>query len=381
MPWKESHVSSADLRLVLVHQVAALGRSMAEVCREHGVSRKTGYKWLARYRQAPQQPLANASSRPHRCPKRTSEEVESRVIALRAKYGWGARKIRKLLDREGLTMPSIVATHAVLRRHGLICAATTKDRAPPPQFFERPLPNELWQCDHKGPLEIARQKVYPLSVLDDHSRFALAVRPCLELSMTTAFSALWEVFGEFGLPTAILCDNAYATRCERPQTLSWFEARLIRLHIQPLHGHPYHPQTQGKVERFHGTLEREVWPRIRRDTLEHFSHDLEDWRMNVYNTLRPHEALADQPPISRFRKSTRPRPDELPPVEYPAGSVLRKVSTSGDIHWRNCRILAGRGLVGELVRIEEREHDLAVFYSWKQIRCLPHSQLTGDNML
>jgi transposase InsO family protein len=378
MPWKDLPVS--ELRAVFVHQAAVLGRSVAELCREHGISRKTGYKWLARYHEAPGEPLVNRSCRPRHCPRQTSTEVEAQVIEIRRRFGWGARKIRALLRRQGLVMPTIAATHAILRRQGLI-VATPVAAASPPQFFERAQANELWQCDHKGPLEVERRKVYPLSLLDDHSRFAFALRPCLDLTMTTAFAVLWDVFGEFGMPEALLCDNAFGTRWEKPQTLSWFDAQLIRLAIRPVHGHPYHPQTQGKVERFHGTLEREVWPHVRRDTLEHFTEDIDRWRMEVYNVLRPHEALADQPPISRFRKSPRPRPDRMPPVEYPVGSTLRKVSTSGDVRWRNCRILAGRGLVGELVRIEEREHEMAVFYAWKEIRTLPYEQLKGDNML
>jgi transposase InsO family protein len=249
------------------------------------------------------------------------------------------------------------------------------------QCFEYAAPHQLWQCDFKGPLEIARQKVYPFTVLDDHSRFLIALHPCTDVSLRPAFDILWDAFGQFGLPEALLCDNAFGTAFQTPKTLSWFDARLVRLGIRPVHGRPYHPQTQGKVERLHGTLQRELWPHVRRDSLEHFAEDLQRWRQDVYNTIRPHEALADKPPLSRFAPSPRPRPDSLPPVEYPAGSLVRKVSTSGDIRWNSLRILAGRGLVGELVRLEPRDHELALFYCSRQIRTIPNNQLKPGPML
>jgi Integrase core domain len=199
--------------------------------------------------------------------------------------------------------------------------------------------------------------------------------------MKTAFAMLWDAFAEHGLPSALLCDNAFGTTFEVPKTISWFEARLIRLGIQPIHGRPYHPQTQGKVERLHGTLQRELWPHIRRDSLGNFSQDLEHWRSDVYNTCRPHEALADQPPASQWAPSSRTRPSSLPEVTYPTGALLRKVSTSGDVRWRGYRILAGRGIVGQLVRIEESDSNIDLYYHWKRIRSINTQLLKTDIML
>jgi transposase InsO family protein len=378
MPWKVTPV--LELRKVFVQQVLVLRRAVAAVCREHGISRKTAYKWLARHRGDPQIPLADRSRRPKRAPRRTSTEIETHVVEVRNRFGWGSRKIRAVLLAQGVAVPSVPTVNAILQRHGLI-TSTQRMEQPPPQFFTHSQPNELWQCDHKGPREVARQKIYSLTVIDDHSRFLLALHPCLDVTMKTAFAALWSVFGEFGLPERILCDNAFGSLHQVPKTPSWFEAQLIRLGIRPIHGRPYHPQTQGKVERLHGTLEREVWPHVRHDSLEHFAHDVDRWRTEIYNPLRPHEALNDQPPLARFRPSPRPRPDRLPEIEYPAGSVLRKVDSTGRIGWKTYRILAGAGLTGEYVRVEERDHDIAVFYAWKQIRLLAKTQLHRDNVL
>jgi transposase len=376
MPWEVQPVS--ELRLAFVHQVVTLHSSVTEACAKFGVSRKTGYKWLGRYRREPQEPLLNQSRRPHGSPERTDETIEQKVLEVRQQLHWGARKIHAYLSRQGVCVPSSRTVNNILRRRGLIAPKTTTD---PIHYFERPAANELWQCDHKGPLEIDRRKVHPFTVIDDHSRFLLVVRTCLDLTMKTCFQVLWDTFGEFGLPQSILCDNAFGTTFQVPKTISWFDAQLIRLDIQPIHGRPYHPQTQGKVERLHGTFEQEVWPYVRRDSIDHFDADINRWRQEVYNTIRPHEALGDQPPLSRYSPSLRKRPARIPEVEYPVGAVVRKVHSSGDVRWRGYRILAGRGLVGQWVRIDDRGHEVVIYYGWKPIRCLAHDHLQGDTML
>jgi transposase InsO family protein len=369
----------SEIRLAFVHQVDTLHASVTDACETFGISRKTGYKWLRRYRQPPGLPLVDHSRRPRSSPNCTEKAIEDLVIEVRKHFGWGPRKIHAYLTDRNVPLPSIRTVENILKRRGCIAAP-----APSPAellCFERSLPNQLWQCDHKGPLEVGRRKIHPFTVLDDHSRYLLALRPCLDLTMPTAFAVLWDAFGEFGLPESILCDNAFATTFQVPRTVSWFDAQLIRLGIHPLHGRPYHPQTQGKVERIHRTFERELWPYVRRGSVEHFDEDANRWRTEVYNLLRPHEALGDRPPLSRFRPSPRKRPATIPEVQYPPGSIVRKVSTSGDVRWKNFRILAGRGLVGQLVRIEDRDHELALFYAAKEIRCLAHNQLQGDTML
>ena len=377
MPWEVLPVS--EIRLAFVHQVILLRSSVAEACRKFHISRKTGYKWLRRYRENPQRVLLDRSRRPLASPTQTDSTVEDRIVEVRREFGWGPRKIRALIARDGLALPSVRTVANILTRRG--CIAAADDPPQPPLRFERDAPHQLWQCDHKGPIEVARQKIFPFTVIDDHSRFLLALRPCTDLTMKTAFAVLWDTFAEFGLPEAILADNAFSTSFSVPKTISWFDAQLVRLGIHPTHGRPYHPQTQGKVERLHGTLQRELLPHTRRDSLEHFHQDANRWRTDVYNSIRPHEAIGDVPPLARFQPSSRARPDKLPPVEYPAGSVLRKVSVAGDVRWHCYRILAGYGIIGETVRIEEREHEVALFYAWKLIRTISHAALEKDKML
>jgi transposase InsO family protein len=173
------------------------------------------------------------------------------------------------------------------------------------QRFERDAPNQLWQVDHKGPVEVERRPVTPLTVIDDHSRYCLAFRPLDDKTMATAFAVLWDVFGDAGLPEAILSDNAFNTTGVAAPGLSWFDSRLLRLGIRPAHGRPYHPQTQGKCERLNGTGAREfIYFNARRDRRDHFDQDAERWR-GVYNVLRPHEALGDRPPARRTLAAQR----------------------------------------------------------------------------
>jgi len=377
MPWKVTPMS--EIRLAFVHHVLSLHHPVAEACRRFGISRKTGHKWLARHRRDPHAPLLDLPKRPRSSPRRTPEELEQAVLHVRDRFGWGPRKIHALLRAAGQQLPSVRTLANILRRHQRVPAVVPGP--PADQRFERGRPNELWQCDFKGWLEVKRQRVYPFTVLDDHSRFLLAVEPCPDQTMLTAWNALWNVFGEFGLPDEILCDHAFGDHNPRVRTLSWFEARLIRLGIRPCHGRPYHPQTQGKLERLHGTLEREVWPRVRRDRLDHFADDVARWRTGVYNVLRPHEALNDRPPLSRWQPSPRPRPAALAPVVYPPGASVRRVSSGGDLSWRGYRFFVGGGLARELVHVQEQDHEVVLSYATYPFRRIALSALSRETIL
>lgn len=378
MPWKVLKVD--EQRQALCYQIVAQGRSVSQAAREAGVSRKTMHKWLKLYRREPGCSLADRSRRPRSSPKRTVPEIESAVLAIRDGHRWGARKIRKVLFNRGLDVPSIRTVTAVLGRHGRI-----EDKAPvkpavdpAPGRFERDHPNSLWQLDHKGPLEIGRVRHHPLTVVDDHSRYCLCFEPLPDKTLETAWPVLWRIFGDYGLPGAILSDGAFAS--DR-HGVSVFDQRLLRLGITPIHGRAYHPQTQGKVERLHGTLDYELLDfNGRRDCLEHFRVDRDAW-CRTYNLLRPHESLGDEPPIGRYRRSLIPRPacalDDLPKMVYPSGSVLRWVSQVGDIQFRRVRIALSRSIARQEVRVDDGEHEVKVYYGPKLLRVIHHDQLAG----
>jgi transposase InsO family protein len=372
MPWGTTAVS--ELRTAFVHAVRTANRSVAQAAKDFNISRTTAYKWLARFDQ--QQPPTDSSRRPHRSPTRTPEQLEATVLAVRDQFGWGPRKIHAYLTNNRRPTPPARTVAAILRRHSRITTPSAPEVAE--VRFERSEPNQLWQVDFKGCVEVARRKVYPLTVLDDHSRFLLALRCGEDVTMARAWNALWGVFGEYGLPEHVLCDNASGS-CGLG--VSWFEGRLMRLGIRATHGRPHHPQTQGEVERLHGTLEAEVFPRLDRANRVAFEAGLEHWRCAVYNAIRPHEALGDVAPVCRWRVSPRARPSRLPDVEYPVGATVRRASSGGVIRWRGAKLLAGNGLVGQWVRIEPTDSAVELWYGPYRIRQIPLDQLRNPGLL
>src|SRR5262249_19171892 len=216
MPWGTNTVS--ELRTAFVHAVRTAGRPVARAAEDFGISRKTASKWLARFDG--QQPLLDRSRKPHRSPARTSDELETAVLEVREQFGWGPRKITAYLKSHDRPAPPVRTTAAILRRHHRIAPApATPDEV---QRFERPEPNQLRQLDFKGYVEVARRRVYPLTILDDHSRFLLALRCCPDQTYAHAWEVLWDALGEYGLPEQILCDNAFGTHGRPAPGLSWF---------------------------------------------------------------------------------------------------------------------------------------------------------------
>jgi transposase InsO family protein len=356
------------LRMQFVRLVRDQHVPVARACRQFRVSRDTGYRWLARFDRDPTATLIDRSRRPRTSPGQTESSIEDRIVSARERFGWGARKVHAFLLREGVDVPSVRTVHAILARRGQV---RERSVCPTPSVrFERPSPNELWQMDHKCDIEIARARHNQLSILDDHSRYLLRLAPVPDRAITTAFGVLWDLMGEVGMPQAILSDNAFSTAFDVPATLSWFDANLICLGIRPVHGRPYHPQTQGKVERFHGTLEREFLPTASRQSLAAYRRDVLCWQ-RLYNTVRPHEAIGDIPPADRWCVSKRPRPSKIPEPQYPAGSALRRVCNVGAVSWKCRRIMAGRGLTGRIVRVQETQTTVDLYFADHRIRSVP----------
>lgn len=380
MPWKGA-LTVSDIRLLFVQQVQQRALTLAAACRLYGISRKTACKWRRRFRQGGREALADQSRRPHHSPGRTDPQIEQAIVQTHQRFHWGAAKIHAYLTaHEDLCLPSITTVHAVLQRYQQV---REKPATPEPvQRFEHAHPNDLWQMDFKGPLEIQRVRIHPLSILDDHSRYLLKLEGCTSIRYEPVWTRLWDLMGEVGMPKALLCDNYFNSRAGGCSVgLSWFDSQLIRLGICPSHGRPYHPQTQGKVERFHRALQAELGPDLDTSSLAALNRQFEHWRTEVYNRIRPHEALALQPPISRYRPSPRPRPARLPEVEYPSGSLLRRVQPAGCISYRSCRLLIGTGLAGQYVRLEERDALLHVFYGWYPLRPIPLDQLQAHTTI
>lgn len=365
MPWQECSVESERMTFVIAVQQG--DRAIAELCRQFGISRKTGYKWLAR--SATGEGVMDRSRRPHTSPSQTPAAVEQRVLALRTQHpAWGGRKVHHRLVAEGLgDVPAPSTITGILRRHGLLAAI-------PPRRdfvrFEHPAPNAVWQMDFMGhrPLSSGAGRVHPWSLLDDHSRFALALSASQNQQREHVQALLTAVFRQYGLPEAILCDNGAPwgmAGMTGGSGLSRLAAWLLRLGVEPWHGRPYHPQTQGKVERFHGTIAREVFDQHDLATLAAAQRHFDAFR-HTYNHERPHEALNHATPAGRYHPSARPFPETLPPVVYDQDAIVHTVTIHGSISWRGRRHFVSRGLVGEPVALRPTA-DPAV---WSVIFCL-----------
>jgi len=187
MAWKEWPV--AEQRLVLVHRVLKFKQSVSSVARELGVSRKTAYKWIARHREDPLAKLEDRSRRPKRSPRRSGAGVEAAVVAVHDEHRWGARKIHRVLRDRGQTVPSLRTCASILKRHDRVGKTRSEDDAATVRF-ERSKPNQLWQLDHKGAVEIGRRRYMPLAVLDDHSRYCLCFSALPDVTMPTTWSML-----------------------------------------------------------------------------------------------------------------------------------------------------------------------------------------------
>jgi transposase InsO family protein len=354
MPWPIKNLLT--MRQEFVSLASQEGVNLRELCRRFEISPTVAYKWLKRYRQTGPPGLADRSRRPWRSPHQTAPEVERLVVELRREHpAWGARKLRRrLLDLGHRNLPATSTFTGILHRHGLITPERSQ-AAQPLQRFERAAPNQLWQVDFKGHFALSQGRCHPLCALDDHSRYNVLLAACADQQEKTVKAHLTDAFRHHGLPDGVLWDNGSpwgATGDEYTGLDVW----LMRLGVSVHHGRAYHPQTQGKEERFHRTLQAEVldcggWqdrPQVQRA--------FDRWRP-IYNTQRPHEALALQTPLSRYRPSQRSYPETLPPVEYDSQVEVCRVNVAGRISYQNRQWPVGRAFQDQLVGVRPGAHD------------------------
>jgi transposase InsO family protein len=347
MPWSEA--STVSLRSEFVHLAAADGANVSELARRFGISRKTAYKWLSRFAAAGSAGLTDQSRRPQNSPAATTDAVERVILELRAKHpAWGGRKLRRrLLDLGAVDVPAASTITAILRRHGRLGPRAGQPRA----FtrFEQDAPNRLWQMDFKGYLAAGAGSCHPLSVLDDHSRYATGLFACPDQTARTVQACLTGVFRRYGLPERVLCDNGPPFGSwESPYTA--LGVWLLRLGVAVSHGRPYHPQTQGKDERFHRTLQAEVLQGRSFADLGRCQVAFDAWR-DVYNHERPHEALGLTVPARRYVVSRRPYPEVLPEPQYGPGDLVRTVQRNGTISFRGRDWRVGEAFRGQRVGV------------------------------
>jgi transposase InsO family protein len=376
MPWKE--VDTLTLRIEFVTLASQEGCNISQLCRQFGISRDKGYKWLRRYAESGTAGLLNNSRRPHCSPKKTNETVEEAIIALRKEHPvWGGRKLKARLEAigyDGVPAPSTIT--AILRRNDLLDPAECKKHK---AFcrFEHPYPNALWQMDFKGHFSTRGGRCHPLTVLDDHSRYSVLLQACADETAATVTEALQSAFRRYGLPDRMTMDNGSPWGGDERYDLTAITAWLIRLGIAVSHSRPYHPQTQGKDERFHRTLLAEAITGLVFNDLEQCQQRFDRFRA-VYNLERPHEAVGMKPPVTRFQPSPRPYPENLPPIEYGACDQVRKVQDKGEVYFKGRVLRVSRALKGQQVAFRPTNIDgrYELYYCHHKIREINLGDLT-----
>ena len=374
MPWQERQVKV--LREEFIRAVLARQQSMSAICRDYGISRKTGYKWLERFREEGQ--LEEHSREPHQQPTKTRAEIEDLVLKIRNQYPcWGARKIESYLQRKGEDPPSYGTIHRIIKQHDLITQeASQKSR--PFVRFERETSNELWQTDFKGEFQMGNATwCFPLTILDDHARFSLRIEP--KPNQQNVKSSFIATFREYGLPSALLSDNGPCFAGFRGG-YTQFERFLMDQDVLPIHGRFFHPQTQGKIERFHRTLKHEL-------LLAEVPYDLAEadelfsrWR-KFYNEVRPHAALNNRTPAQCYQPSSRPFMEQVPKFEYPTAFRLHKVNNKGYLRFSHHQSYLSDTFIDTYVQLVPDEWKDIVHVHYRNFEIAQYNLVTGERIM
>jgi transposase InsO family protein len=346
-------VNVVELRLQVLAEPDLTGDNVSEVCRRRGLSRDTYYTYKRRYETHGAEGLEPWSRRPHSSPRQIPPQLEDVICRMRKDHPrWGARRIRAELERAGWTrIPAVSTIHQALRRNHLVVDHPRK-RPKATRRFEREVPNDLWQIDATRVHLADNSVVWIIDVIDDHARYLLAAMCCRVPTTELA----WEVFSEAcsanGAPRQVLSDNDLCFTGRYHGVIVEFERRVKQAGIQLINGRPYHPETQGKIERFHRTLKEYLHDNGPPQDLEQLQKLLDGFRQH-YNCDRPNQALgANATPAERYHPSPREFVEESEEEPtYPAGAIVRTVWKMGNVTFDNKRFGLGMRWGGKKVRI------------------------------
>lgn len=334
------------------------GERMTDLCREFGISRKTGYKIWNRYQAGGVDSLFDESRRPERTPHKTPEPIVELIVGLKKQYPtWGAKKLRdKLRERHaGVRVPAVSTVHEVLRREGLVKARKRRPRATSTYVTGVGVsegPNQIWSTDYKGQFRLGnRNYCYPLTICDHFSRYFLACEALESTASVPARVVFDAVFREYGLPRVIRSDNGVPFASRGLGGISRLSAWWLKLGIVPERIEPGHPEQNGRHERLHRTLKKET-ARPSAPTLLQQQERFDAFRVQ-YNQERPHEAIDLKRPAELYCSSTRPYDGTTPEPSYPLHDLVRRVAHGGSLLLHRTRFQLGRALDGELVGLRE----------------------------
>lgn len=365
MPWKE--VTKMSSRMEFIKFFESGNEKFNHLCKRFGISRKTGYLLVARYRTQGVDGLQDISRRPFHSPFKTSKELEEKILRLRInKRCWGGRKIRAwFINNNEKNIPSASTITDILRRAGLIEKQESTNSAP--GRFEHDAPNELWQCDFKGHFPLRMGRCHPLTILDDHSRYSICLQACANEQKDTVKQRFINVFKEYGLPWRMNFDNGSPWGVTGKVGVTELYVWLVRLGIRVSYSRIRHPQTNGKDERFHRSLKAELLRYNNYHDLIDAQKSFDEWRIN-YNFERPHEAVLMKPPASRYKVSTRSYSDILLPIEYRDTDIIRNVNKAGQISFKGKKYFVGEALYKLPIGIrEEQDESLAAYFCHQKL--------------
>lgn len=356
MPWKE--VKPMDEKILFIADFLRESGTFSDLCQRYGVSRKTGYKWVERYRGEGAEGLEERSRRPHTSSEEIPYTICKAIVELRGhgREALGPKKIQALLARRfpDQAAPSKTTIYNVLKREGMVEPQRRRRRVHPSlhSLAAATNPNELWSADFKGQFKLGNGHwCYPLTVMDHASRYLLGCEGLDGPRFVETRIVFERLFQEYGLPDRMRTDNGVPFASCGTGGLSHLSIWWIRLGILPERIEPGQPQQNGRHERMHRTLKLAVThPPSANLTDQQVQFDR--FRAD-YNERRPHEGLGQRNPQSCYHPSSRAYPKLLPEVEYPGYFHRQKVSTNGIAYWRGLRVYVGYLLVGEWVGLEE----------------------------
>jgi putative transposase len=353
MPWRTT--CPMDERTQFIAARVARDESLSGLCRQFGISRKTGYKLWARYEAEGPAGLLERSHAPHRQPHALAETIAQAILELRGRHPrWGPRKLRAWLQqrRAGPAWPAASTIGVLLHRHGLTVPRRRRWHARPSPVSAAGGPNDVWTADFKGWFRTGdQQRCDPLTISDLFSRYLLRCQVVARVADPLVRPLFEATFREYGLPRAIRTDNGPPFAALGAGGLSRLAVWWVRLGIHPERIAPGHPEQNAEHERMHRTLQEETaQPPHRTGRAQQRAFDRFRW---IYNDERPHEALGQQPPATVYQPSPRPFPERLPELSYPRSSVVRRALPNGEIRWSGRRVYINQALAGECVGLEE----------------------------
>lgn len=360
MPWKETCIMEERIKFIAMYLTGEW--TLAALCWHYGVTRKTGYKWLARYFEYGPKGLDDRSRAPHHHPQAITAMVEARVLEARHHHPhWGPRKLRVWLDRQddSINWPAVSTIGQILRRHGLTVPRRRSRKTPP---YSQPFStcehaNAVWSADMKGWFMTGdKRRCDPLTITDNYSRYLLRCQAVTPVTYGTIRPIFEAAFREYGLPEAIRTDNGAPFATTTVGGLSRLSIWWMKLGIQPERIAPGKPAQNGRHERMHRTLKRETatppkptW-RLQQKAFDIFRDE--------YNRERPHEGIGLQTPDKLYVASTRPFPLVVSEMTYPDDMTLRRVKAQGDISWKGRHVYLSETLAGEVIGLRQLDEQL-----------------------